>query len=143
MGDAVFDAVADAIRDHGPITFAEYMDLALYGPGGFYERPPVGPGGDFITSPHLHPIFGELLAEAIRELHTTLGAPDPFELIDVGSGDGTLLRQVLPELDDLPMRVTAIERSPGARAALETMDGITVRVLDRGSSHRYRRRHRA
>jgi SAM-dependent MidA family methyltransferase len=131
MGDAVFDAVAAAIRDHGPISFAEYMDLALYGRGGFYEQPPVGPAGDFVTSPHVHPIFGELLAEAIRELHECLGNPAPFDLIDVGSGDGTLLRQLLPELADLPLRVTAVERSPGARTALESIDGVTVlRSLD-------------
>ncbi|HEY6567580.1 MAG TPA: SAM-dependent methyltransferase [Actinomycetota bacterium] len=122
----MFDAVVEAIRDHGPITFAEFMELALYGPGGYYEQPPVGPAGDFVTSPHVHPVFGQLLAEAIRELHASLESPKPFELIDVGSGEGTLLRQILPELDDLPMRVTAVERSPGARAALEAIDGITV-----------------
>lgn len=126
MGDGVFDAVAAAIRDHGPISFAEYMDLALYGSGGFYERPPVGPAGDFVTSPHVHPVFGQLLAEAIRELHGCLGSPTPFDLIDVGSGDGTLLRQLLPELADLPLHVTAVERSPGARTALETIDGVSV-----------------
>ena len=29
-----------AIADHGPITFAEFMEHALYGPGGFYDSPP-------------------------------------------------------------------------------------------------------
>jgi SAM-dependent MidA family methyltransferase len=127
MGDIAFDPVADAIRDHGPITFAEYMELALYGPGGYYERPPVGPAGDFVTSPHVHPVFGQLVAEAIRELYECLGRPAPFDLIDVGSGDGTLLRQLLHELTDLPIRVTAVERSQGARTALAAIDGITVK----------------
>ena len=46
----------------GPIGFDRFMELALYGPDGFYEHPPVGPGGDFVTSPHVHPVFGEQLA---------------------------------------------------------------------------------
>ena len=37
------ESVAHAIEDHGPITFAEYMTLALYGPGGFFERPRSAP----------------------------------------------------------------------------------------------------
>ena len=126
MARTALEAVADAIADHGPITFAEFMEHSLYGPGGYYERSPVGPAGDFVTSPHVHPVFGQLVAEAIRELHEHLERPDPFDLIDVGSGDGTLMRQLLPELSDLPLRVTAVERSEQARAALAAIDGVTV-----------------
>jgi NADH dehydrogenase [ubiquinone] 1 alpha subcomplex assembly factor 7 len=124
--DTVWTAITEAINDHGPISFAEFMDLALYAPGGYYDHPPVGPAGDFVTSPHVHRLFGRLLAEAIRGLHDTLGAPDPFDLIEVGAGDGTLLRQVLPELTDLPIRATAVERSAGARAALADIADLTV-----------------
>jgi NADH dehydrogenase [ubiquinone] 1 alpha subcomplex assembly factor 7 len=126
MNDEVRRSVADAIRDHGPITFAEYMDLALYGPGGYYERPPIGPSGDFVTSPHVHPVFGQLVAEALRDLWWGLGEPDPFHLIDVGAGDGTLLRQLMTGLTGLPLRPIAVERSGGARAALSAIDGVAV-----------------
>jgi NADH dehydrogenase [ubiquinone] 1 alpha subcomplex assembly factor 7 len=126
MNDEVRRSVADAIRDHGPITFAEYMDLALYGPGGYYERPPIGPSGDFVTSPHVHPVFGQLVAEALQDLWRGLGEPDPFHLIDVGAGDGTLLRQLMTGLAGLPLRPIAVERSAGARAALSAIDGVAV-----------------
>ena len=128
-------AVADAIRDHGPITFAEYMDLALYGPGGFYERPPIGPDGDFVTSPHVHPIFGELLARALGDLHARLGEPRPFLVTEVGAGDGTLATQVVGPLSAIGGLYTAVERSPGARRALAEVGGVIVADRLEGSPH--------
>jgi SAM-dependent MidA family methyltransferase len=102
------------------------MALALYGPGGFYERPPVGPRGDFVTSPHIHPVFGMLVGRAIRSMANDLGAPQPFRVAEVGAGDGTLARQVLDELADLEVAYTAVEISPGARERLATIDGVRV-----------------
>jgi SAM-dependent MidA family methyltransferase len=120
-----FDAVRTAIESAGPITFAEFMELALYGPGGFYRTPPVGAGGDFVTSPHVHPVFCELLTEALRELSDLLGRPT-LRLADVGAGDGTLARCVLAAAGELPIAYTAVERSPGARKALSAIEGIEV-----------------
>jgi NADH dehydrogenase [ubiquinone] 1 alpha subcomplex assembly factor 7 len=130
----VRDAIASAIRDHGPITFAEYMDLALYGSGGFFEDPPVGADGHFVTSPHVHPVFAELLGRAIADLHGRLGEPRPFRLTEMGAGDGTLARQLYDHLSDLHVDYTAVETSPGARRALETIEGIQVSEQLEGSA---------
>ena len=92
------ESIANAIRDHGPITFSEYMALALSGPGGFFERPPIGPDGHFVTSPHVHPVFSELLGRAIVELHDRLDRPAPLRLSEVGAGDGTLAQQLIEHL---------------------------------------------
>src|SRR5690349_22662400 len=54
----------------GVISFAHFMDLALYCPkSGYYERPDVSPGkkGDFYTSVSVGPLFGELLAFQFAE----------------------------------------------------------------------------
>ena len=110
----------------GPIGFDRFMELALYAPDGFYERPPVGPGGDFVTSPHVHPVFGELLARGLRELWDHLGRPDPFRLLEIGGGDGTLARQLLEHLRDLPLFFGAVEASAGARERLGAIAGIHV-----------------
>ena len=59
MSERAAEEIREAIRDHGPIAFDEFMELALYGPGGFYEEPPVGADGDFVTSPHVHEVFAE------------------------------------------------------------------------------------
>jgi len=121
------DAIRDAIRERGPIPFGEYMTLALYGPGGFYEQPPVGPRGDFVTSPHVHPVFGALVARAVRQLATALGDPSPLRIAEAGAGDGTLAGQVLGELlRDLDVRYTAVEISPGARERLGALEGVRV-----------------
>jgi len=122
------EEIRAAIEARGPITFAEFMDLALYGRGGFYATPPIGPRGDFVTSPHVHPVFGELVAAALRELRDGLGRPTPFRVAEMGAGDGTLARRVLDAAGDLPIAYTAIERSPGARAALATVEGVEVRA---------------
>lgn len=124
MDPSVHRTLAEAIRDHGPISFAEYMDVALYGAGGFYEEPPVGPGGDFVTSPHIHPVFAELLARGVRELWDLLERPDPLRVAEVGAGDGTLAGQLLEHLRDLPLEYTAVERSRGARETLAASPGI-------------------
>lgn len=126
MSEEARARVVDAIRDHGPITFAEYMELALYGPGGYYDSPPVGTHGDFVTSPHVHPVFGALLGTAIRELWRGLGSPDPFRLVEIGAGDGTLLRQLTEALHDVPVDPVAVEISAGAREALGAIEGLGV-----------------
>jgi NADH dehydrogenase [ubiquinone] 1 alpha subcomplex assembly factor 7 len=135
MSAQVRNAIADAILDHGPISFAEFMELALYGPDGYYERPPIGSEGDFVTSPHVHPVFGELLAAAIRELHTALGRPTPLRLQEVGGGDGTLAHELMDALDDLSFDYVVVERSAGARQALSAIEGLRVRTDLEAGAH--------
>jgi NADH dehydrogenase [ubiquinone] 1 alpha subcomplex assembly factor 7 len=130
MSATVRAAVVAAIRDHGPIGFAEYMELALYGDDGYYLDAPVGPRGDFVTSPHVHPVFGRLLAEALRELREELGRPDPLRVTEVGAGDGTLAAQLLEAFARTEIEATyvAVERSPGALGALGRMPGVLTRA---------------
>lgn len=124
MTEQASDAIRRAILEHGPITFAEYMERALYGPGGFYERPPVGAAGDFVTSPHVHPVFGAMLGVAVRDLFHELGGPTPLRVAEVGAGDGTLAVQLLGALAGLDVDYAAIDASPGARSALSAIDGV-------------------
>lgn len=137
MSDQPRRAIADAIRKRGPISFAEFMELALYGEGGFYEGSPVGPGEDaaFITSPHVHPIFGRLLSAGIRELWDLLGRPDPFLISEVGAGDGSLARQLKESLVAVPIRYTAIDRSAAAREALARLNVVEVDERLGGEPH--------
>lgn len=130
MSEEVAARIRRLVGERGPITFAEFMEHALYGPGGFYERPPVGPSGHFVTSPHVHPVFGSLLAEGFRELWAALGRPDHFPLVEVGAGDGTLAARLLESLADLPIEYTAVERSPGSRGALARLPVRVAEDLD-------------
>jgi NADH dehydrogenase [ubiquinone] 1 alpha subcomplex assembly factor 7 len=133
VSDRAAEAVRAAIRDHGPIGFDEYMELALYGPGGFYEEPPVGVEGDFVTSPHVHEVFASLLGAGLRELGRLLGGPSPMRITEVGAGDGTLAAELRRALADLPIEYTAVERSPGARRALQAVGIEAAEDMPAGS----------
>src|SRR5581483_9950623 len=83
-----------------------------------------GARGHFVTSPHVHPVFAELLLRAVVGLWEHLERPTPLRVVEVGAGDGTLaawLLRLAPELD-LPISYSAVERSPGARERLLALD---------------------
>jgi SAM-dependent MidA family methyltransferase len=91
----------DEIARTGPLTFARFMELALYDPAGGYYRSAnarPGPTGDFLTAPETHPIFGAALARGIEEVWGRLGRPDPFVLREYGAGSGTLVLAILDGL---------------------------------------------
>ncbi|MDB9321143.1 class I SAM-dependent methyltransferase [Nodularia spumigena CS-586/05] len=81
------------------ITFAEFMDLALYHPEhGYYSSHAVKigfQGSDFFTSPHLGADFGELLAEQFWQMWDILARPVPFSLVEMGAGQGLLAMHIL------------------------------------------------
>ncbi len=128
MSEEVAARIRAAIRERGPITFAEFMEHALYGPGGFYERPPIGPQGHFVTSPHVHPVFADLVRLALLQAWEALGGPESLRIVELGAGDGTLARGILLGLEagGIPVWYTAVEVSPGAREAL---GALPVEVL--------------
>jgi SAM-dependent MidA family methyltransferase len=130
------ETIRRAIDDHGPISFSEFMELALYGPGGFYEHPPVGEAGHFVTSPHVHPVFARMLARALRGMWDLLGRPSPFHVVEVGAGDGTLARDLQDLLAGTGCKYVAVDRSPGARARLRELPvTVTASLEAAGHSH--------
>src|SRR5689334_7292666 len=106
-GQAGNPALVAAIRDEiarssaRRITFAAFMDRALYDPEhGYYtsaERRP-GRGGDFITSPELSPYFGFTIANQIAECWERLGSPAPFTIREYGAGIGGLAWDIIAAL---------------------------------------------
>ena len=136
------ERLRDRIRAEGPITFAAFMEEALYDPvEGFYARPRVGAEGDFVTSPHVSPAFAALLARQVGQCWDLLGRPDPFRVVEAGAGDGTLARGILAEAGAVPelgaaLSYSAVERSPGAIEALRVA-GIEAheRLAEAGEAH--------
>lgn len=90
-------AIQRRIAERGRITFAEFMELALYHPiGGYYRKSGrISAQGDFYTSPSLHPAFGALLAISLRSMWQRLGEPRRFDVIELGAGSGLLGRDIL------------------------------------------------
>src|SRR3954447_21241085 len=92
-------------------SFSDFLDVALYGPDGFYERGGApGRRADFLTSPEVGPLFSEVLLRAIDSW-----CEGPCRVVEVGAGPGSLARQLVrirPELD-----LVLVERSAALRAA--------------------------
>ncbi len=112
------DRLRARIARDGPITFAAFMEAALYDPdGGFYARGPrIGRGGAFATVPTLVPLFADALAADLRSRWESLARPDPFTVCEVGPGDGSLAVALAVALADLPLRLVLCERSESLAA---------------------------
>jgi SAM-dependent MidA family methyltransferase len=133
VSDPVARRVRAAIQDHGPIGFDEYMEIALYGPGGFFETPPVGADQHFVTSPHVHPfVFAHCVRDALLDAWFALGEPEPLPVVELGAGDGTFAEALSSAFAELPAprpAYTGVEISTGARDALRARGFATASAL--------------
>jgi SAM-dependent MidA family methyltransferase len=99
----------------GWISFARFMEMALYAPGqGYYVAGAVklGKAGDFVTAPEISPLFGRTLARQVAQVLELSGGDGVLEL---GAGSGAMAADVLAELrtmDRLPRRYLLLETSP-------------------------------
>uniref|UniRef100_A0A8D3BLL1 Protein arginine methyltransferase NDUFAF7 n=1 Tax=Scophthalmus maximus TaxID=52904 RepID=A0A8D3BLL1_SCOMX len=91
------------LKATGPIPVAEYMREVLTNPvTGYYVRNNMlGPDGDFITSPEISQIFGELLGVWIVSEWIGAGRPKQLQLVELGPGKGSLACDVLRVLAQL------------------------------------------
>jgi len=133
------DKIASWIQEAGtPITFARFMDMALYDPDhGYYttggnrartgdSSSPIGmEGGDFYTAPCVSPFLAKSLVRQLQEVDALLENPPEFTLLEMGPGEGRLIHDVIDEMatQDLGLlsRLTVIlvERSPYLRTFQE------------------------
>jgi len=89
------------IEREGSISFAEYMQMALYEPGlGYYSAGlhKFGPEGDFITAPEIGDVFAACLARQVVEVTAETGA---CNILEIGAGSGKLASQLMSEIEKL------------------------------------------
>ncbi|MES2364314.1 MAG: class I SAM-dependent methyltransferase [Pseudomonadota bacterium] len=115
---ALVDHISDVIHQtDGWISFARYMELALYSPGlGYYSggSAKFGAAGDFVTAPEISPLFGRSLARQVAQVLQTCGG----DVLEAGAGSGRLacdLLQELAALDCLPQHYYILEVSADLR----------------------------
>ena len=133
---AVSSTLYQMILARGPISVADYMRLALTNAStGYYmNRDVFGAKGDFITSPEISQLFGEMLGIWCVHLWRENGEPSSFRLVELGPGRGTLASDVVRLSRqfsgfDEALKVDMVEISPKMqelqRKALENFDKDT------------------
>lgn len=132
---ALQNLIAEEIHRHdGWISFARYMELALYAPDvGYYSggAAKLGKDGDFTTAPEITSLFGETLAHATGELM----AQSVPQILEFGAGTGKLALDILTECAEAGILVESysiVELSGELRARQQQMlaDFPQVRWLD-------------
>ncbi|HTJ97811.1 MAG TPA: SAM-dependent methyltransferase [Rhodocyclaceae bacterium] len=127
--------IAAAINAAGGwISFAQFMELALYAPGlGYYSggAQKFGAAGDFITAPELTPLFAQTLAAQAVQV---MAASKP-NILEAGGGSGALATDLLLELEQrqaLPEQYLILELSGELRARqAATLQQRAPHLLDR------------
>ncbi|TYO94972.1 class I SAM-dependent methyltransferase [Desulfallas thermosapovorans] len=90
--------IKQEIETNGPITFARFMEQALYHPElGYYTSPgqKIGRRGDFYTAPTINPLFAAMLARRIEQMWVATGRPKRWVVVEYGPGTGILARDIL------------------------------------------------
>ena len=125
--------IRDRIAERGRVTFAEFMEAALYDPrGGYYTG--AGADADYYTSPAAHPAFGALVAVQLSRMWEALGRPGCFTAVEMGSGGGLLAsdvvsyaRRVLGPFAEA-LRYVTVDRARPSRAAAEVQHVVASRM---------------
>jgi SAM-dependent MidA family methyltransferase len=98
---ALTDFIRRTIRERGPVSFAWFMEQALYHREfGYYAsgRCQIGRRGDYFTNVTVGPLFGKMLAAQFAEMWEILGRPDDFTIVEQGAHHGDFARDVLETL---------------------------------------------
>lgn len=134
MEATLSEIIRNKILIEGPISFHDFMEMALYYPGlGYYTstRDKIGIRGDYYTSPHLTEIYGKLIARQLEEMWLLLEKKD-FTVVEYGAGMGVLCLDILNYLkynSELyeKLRYCIIEKSETMRRKeLEVLNGAGI-----------------
>ncbi|TFG58957.1 MAG: class I SAM-dependent methyltransferase [Nitrospirales bacterium] len=129
--------IIDEISLCGTLTFARFMELALYDKDhGYYmtqameqdqfSRERIGWDGDFYTAPELSPILAKTLVRQVLDIDAQIGHPPTFTVIEMGGGNGTFAADFLQHCQAIApdflnrLRYSLVERSPYLQSLQES-----------------------
>ncbi len=133
------------ISSNGPITFAEFMEVALYHPnGGYYTQDRQdATHRDYYTSPSAHPAFSALIAVHLETMWKALDEPTPFHVVEMGAGSGLMARDIteyarqhLPAFS-LAMRYVTVDKESGDAARGVVGCVMSNELIDAFPVHRF------
>jgi SAM-dependent MidA family methyltransferase len=94
------EIIIERIKKEGPLSFRDFMEMALYYPElGYYNstQNKIGADGDFYTSASLTAAFGAMIGRQIEEMWQNLNKK-PFKIVEYGAGTGLLCHDILDYL---------------------------------------------
>lgn len=93
----IMEIIKEKIRLNGPITVAEYMHIVTTNPteGYYMKKETIGESGDFITSPEISQLFGEMIGIWFYAESQKMGISKPLQIIELGPGKATLMLDIL------------------------------------------------
>jgi SAM-dependent MidA family methyltransferase len=99
------DVIIKRIKETGPLSFRDFMEMALYYPElGYYTsgRDKIGCHGDYYTSSYITPLFGEMIGRQLEEMWRLMGEK-PFTIVEYGAGMGVLSSHILQYIRKNPV----------------------------------------
>ena len=107
------------LKKNHKFSLDKFINYALYDKNiGYYmKKNPFGKKGDFITSPNISRLFSEMIAIWIISFWQSLGSPKKFNLIELGSGNGEMIKIIIESFKNFPSflnscNIKIYEKSP-------------------------------
>jgi len=93
------------MRMHNKLPLDKFIDLSLYSKdfGYYMKKNPFGKDGDFITSPNISRLYSEMISIWIISFWQSLGSPKKFNLIELGAGDGEMMKVLIESFKNFPI----------------------------------------
>ena len=82
----------------------KFINYCLYNKefGYYMKKYPFGKDGDFVTAPNVSRLFSEMIAIWVFSFWQSLGSPKKFNLIELGAGNGEMMRVIIESLKNFP-----------------------------------------
>ena len=105
-------------KNNNLLSLDKFIEESLYNKkNGYYmKKIPFGKSGDFITAPSISMLFSEMIAIWIVSFWEKLDCPEQFNLIELGAGNGEMMRVLVNTFNKFPKfkkscRISILEKS--------------------------------
>ena len=91
------------LKENYNLSLDKFIELSLYNKkfGYYMKKNPFGKKGDFTTAPNISRLFSEMIAVWIISFWKSLGAPKKFNLIELGAGNGEMMKIFIESFQNL------------------------------------------
>ncbi len=107
------------LKKNHNFSLDKFIDLSLYNKkfGYYMKKDPFGKKGDFVTAPNISRLFSEMIAIWIISFWRSLGSPKKFNLIELGAGNGEMMKVLIESFQNFPIFLSSCnfiihEKSP-------------------------------